>query len=127
MVSCSKEDYTTYINNNVNIPPNGSLTLNISLTTNLAAGQMRFVINWGADPRDLDSHLNTPEIEGNTHHIYYSNPGSATTAPYAALDHDYTQGYGPETMTIYNFFSGTYPILYLSNTQETEKSLAHRL
>ncbi|MBZ0242543.1 MAG: choice-of-anchor J domain-containing protein, partial [Bacteroidales bacterium] len=68
IVSCSKTGYSTYINNNVNIPPNGSLTLNISLSTNLAEGQMRFVINWGADPRDLDSHLNTPEIEGNTYH-----------------------------------------------------------
>lgn len=108
VVSCSKTGYSTYINNNVNIPPNGSLTLNISLTTNLAAGQMRFVLNWGANPRDLDSHLNTPEIEGNTYHVYYSYKGNANAAPYAALDYDYTNGYGPETMTIYDFYSGTY-------------------
>ncbi len=107
-VTCSKTDYITYINNNVTIPQGGSLTLNISLSSTLASGQMRFVINWGADPRDLDSHLLTPEIEGSTYHVYYSSPGSATSAPYAALDHDITSGYGPETLTIYDFFSGTY-------------------
>jgi PKD repeat protein len=107
-VTCSKPDYITYINNNITIPQGGSLTLNISLSPTLATGQMRFVINWGAEPTDLDSHLNTPEIEGATHHVYFSNPGSATSAPYAALDHDITTGYGPETITIYDFFSGTY-------------------
>ncbi|MDA3944038.1 MAG: PKD domain-containing protein [Bacteroidetes bacterium] len=107
-VSCSKTGYTTYINNQVAIPDGGSLTLNISLSTTLAEGQMRFVINWGPDPSDLDSHLKTPEIEGNNYHVYYSDPGSATAAPYAALDYDITSGYGPETITIYDFFSGTY-------------------
>jgi len=107
-VTCSKTDYNTYSNNQVVIPQDGTLTLNISLSPTLDAGQMRFVLNWGADPRDLDSHLNTPEIEGNTYHIYYSDQGSTTSAPYAALDHDITSGYGPETMTIYDMFAGTY-------------------
>ncbi|MDD4372763.1 MAG: PKD domain-containing protein [Bacteroidales bacterium] len=108
IVSCSKTGYITYVNNNVNIPPNGTLNLNISLSPILSSGQMRFVLNWGATPEDLDSHLLTPEIEGSTYHVYYSDEGSSTEAPYAALDHDDTDGYGPETVTIYDFFTGTY-------------------
>ncbi|MBZ0243629.1 MAG: PKD domain-containing protein, partial [Bacteroidales bacterium] len=107
-VTCSKTDYNTYSNNQVIIPADGQLTLNISLSPNLAEGQMRFVLNWGASPTDLDSHLLTPEIEGEQHHIAYYNEGSETSAPYAALDYDYVNGYGPETVTIYDFFSGTY-------------------
>lgn len=107
-VTCSKTGYITYINNQVNIPENGTLNLNISLSPTLAEGEMRFVLNWSDSPSDLDSHLNTPEIEGSTYHVYYSDQGSATSAPYAALDHDVTSGYGPETMTIYQMFSGVY-------------------
>ena len=71
-------------------------------------GEIRFVLNWGAKPQDLDSHLLTPEIEGSSHHIYYSNPGRATNAPYAILDTDDVDGYGPETITIKQIFEGTY-------------------
>jgi len=107
-VTCSKADFITYTNNQVVIPIGGSLTLNISLSPVLAAGSMRFVLNWGAEPTDIDSHLNTPEIEGQAYHIYYSNKGSATSVPYALLDYDITSGYGPETVTIYQMFGGTY-------------------
>jgi PKD repeat protein/uncharacterized protein YfaP (DUF2135 family) len=107
-VTCEKTGYLTYSNNQVIIPQDGTLNLNISMSPNLAEGNIRFVLNWGADPRDLDSHLNTPMIEGNTHHIYYSNKGSATSAPYAQLDHDITSGYGPETLTIYELYPGVY-------------------
>jgi hypothetical protein len=71
-------------------------------------GEIRFVLNWGAKPQDLDSHLLTPEIEGSSHHIYYSNPGRATNAPYAILDTDDVDGYGPETITIKQAFEGIY-------------------
>jgi len=107
-VVCSKTGYSTYTNNQVIIPQGGTLTLNISLSPALAPGSMRFVLNWGAVPEDLDSHLNTPVIEGQSYHIYYMNQGSATTPPYAALDYDVTHGFGPETMTIYQKFTGTY-------------------
>ncbi len=108
LVTCSATDFITYNNNQVNIPPDGTVTLDISLSPVITGNEMRFVVNWGAEPSDLDSHLRTPEIEGTSYHIYYSSQGSATSAPYAALDHDVTQGFGPETMTIYDFFTGTY-------------------
>lgn len=108
LVTCSATDYLTYQNTQVSIPENSQLTLDISLSPVLSGDEMRFIVNWGADPRDLDSHLRTPEIEGSAHHIYYSNQGSATAAPWAALDHDVTSGYGPETTTIYQFYNGVY-------------------
>jgi hypothetical protein len=91
-----------------------SFTYNFSMSPMLDGEQIRIVLNWGATPRDLDSHLLTPEIEGNTHHIYYSNSGSYNVAPYAKLDTDDTNGYGPETITINQLFAGTYTY-YIKN------------
>ena len=107
-VTASHEGYVTYSNSQVVIPDGGSLELAISLSPNLATGQMRFVLTWGELPTDLDSHLKTPEIEGNFYHVYYSDPGSANSPPYALLDIDDITSYGPETTTIYELFSGEY-------------------
>lgn len=107
-VSCTKIGYLTYSNSQVSVPQGGSLTLNLSLSPVLQEGNMRFVLNWGPLPTDLDSHMLTPEIEGNTYHIYYDDEGSILSAPYAQLDFDITTGFGPETMTIYQMKSGTY-------------------
>jgi hypothetical protein len=52
---------------------------------------MRIVLNWGATPRDLDSHIAFP---GN--HIYFASK----TGSDANLDVDDTDSYGPETITI---------------------------
>lgn len=69
----------------------------------------RIVLSWGADPRDLDSHLTGP-VAGSTNrfHVYYSNRGSLTVSPFAQLDVDVVTGYGPETVTIGQQTSGTY-------------------
>ena len=91
-----------------------SFTYNFSMSPVLEAGQVRMVLNWGATPPDLDSHLLTPDIEGSTHHIYYSNVGSYTAVPYAKLDTDDVNGYGPETITISQLFTGTYAY-YIKN------------
>lgn len=52
---------------------------------------LRIVLNWGAEPRDLDSHLVYPN-----NHIYFSN----MTGTDGLLDVDDTTSYGPETITI---------------------------
>ena len=91
-----------------------SFTYNFSMSPVLEAGQIRMVLNWGATPPDLDSHLLTPDIEGSTHHIYYSNVGSYAAVPYAKLDTDDVNGYGPETITISQLFTGTYAY-YIKN------------
>ena len=91
-----------------------SFTYNFSMSPMLEAGQTRMVLNWGPTPPDLDSHLLTPDIEGSTHHIYYGNVGSYTAVPYAKLDTDDINGYGPETITINQAFAGTYTY-YIKN------------
>ena len=52
---------------------------------------MRIVLNWGANPHDLDSHVVYP---GN--HVFFSQKNSAD----ANLDVDNTTGFGPETITL---------------------------
>ena len=70
--------------------PCRGLTYAISpVMTNLDG--MRIVLNWGADPSDLDSHLVYP---GN--HVYFSRKQGEQ----AMLDVDDTTSFGPETITI---------------------------
>lgn len=52
---------------------------------------MRIVLNWGASPEDLDSHIVYPN-----NHIYFDNMTGAD----AQLDVDDTTSYGPETITL---------------------------
>lgn len=55
---------------------------------------LRIVLNWGADPQDLDSHIAFPH-----NHIYFEHKqGNANADAY--LDVDNILGFGPETVTI---------------------------
>lgn len=92
----------------INVEPGANLTQDIAISPRVAAGNVRIVLTWGLTPRDLDSHLFTPSIEGRTYHIYFGSKGSTRTAPYAELDVDDTNSFGPETITIARFFPGTY-------------------
>ena len=100
--------YVTYSNNQVAITAGGTLTLNVSLSPQLTGGALRLVLNWGTSPKDLDSYLVTPAINGTPYTVSYSSQGNSTSPPYATLDHDVTEGLGPETITIHQFVSGTY-------------------
>ena len=64
----------------------------------------RIVLTWSIAPRDLDSHIWTPDGS----HVYFVSMGSELTAPYTQLDVDDTSSYGPETITIYQAQPGTY-------------------
>lgn len=55
--------------------------------------RIKAVLDWGATPYDLDSHV----ICG-THHVYFANMKSGGIT----LDRDDTDSYGPETVTIAN-------------------------
>lgn len=61
-------------------------------------------LTWGVAPRDVDSHLFTP----NGKHIYFSRKGSLLYAPYANLDVDDRHSYGPEVVTVRKMMVGTY-------------------
>ncbi|MBM7116224.1 tetratricopeptide repeat protein [Archangium primigenium] len=71
-------------------PCNGlTYALSPVMTQNLDG--MRIVLNWGATPADLDSHLVHPST-----HVFFSNQGGDL----ARLDVDDTTGFGPETITL---------------------------
>lgn len=107
-VTASATGYTNYTNSQVSIPEGDTLHLQISMSPALSEGQYRIVLTWGELPTDLDAHLKTPEIEGNTYHIYFDNQGSADSAPFAILDIDDTDSFGPETTTINSLYPGEY-------------------
>ena len=83
---------------------------------NLAQQSETFSIKltWGAAPSDVDSHLYTP----NGDHIYFDSEGYLTGQPFAQLDVDDTDGFGPEVITITRLMVGTYTYV-LHNYSET--------
>lgn len=88
----------------------GGLTnQNLSLSPS-GSNDIRIVLNWGATPTDLDSHLTGPDkaSPGTRFHIFYAQPGNLDSDPFAALDVDNTSGFGPETITITQQSSGVY-------------------
>ena len=92
---------------------------NFSLSPSLRG--LRLVLNWGANPKDLDAHLLTPRIDGVRYHIQYQNRyfGQTNRPPFAQLDADETSGYGPETITIASNAPGIYRY-YAHNYQEDQ-------
>lgn len=66
----------------------------------LSANECRIVLEWGATPSDLDSHLS-----GGGMHIYF---GAKSYLNIASLDVDDTTSYGPETITLFTEKDGTY-------------------
>jgi hypothetical protein len=72
-----------------------AVSLDFVLTPLLDTNQYRAVLTWGSEPRDLDLHLWTLNTE-----IYFGHKGSLDAPPYAMLDIDDLDGYGPETITI---------------------------
>ena len=62
-------------------------------------------LTWGENPSDLDTHLYGP----GDYHVWFSDLGSLNEAPFAQLDVDDTDSFGPEVLTITQFPEpGTY-------------------
>lgn len=74
---------------------------NLSITPELNADTIRIVLTWGANPRDLDSHVKGTLSGGNSFHVYFGHKsqydGDVETCN---LDVDDTTSYGPETITL---------------------------
>ena len=86
-------------------------TLNPNGESAIPTGDMRIVLTWGLNPRDLDSHLCGPRSDWNGRfHVYFSAMKYASEGTvHAFLDLDDTNSYGPETTTIYSMNQqGTY-------------------
>ncbi|MDE4454417.1 carboxypeptidase regulatory-like domain-containing protein [Psychrobacter sp. DAB_AL62B] len=74
------------------------------LTVSTENDNLSIRLTWGERPRDVDSHLLTPSGD----HIYYSNKGNLSSAPFANLDVDDTDSFGPEFVTVRNLMVGRY-------------------
>lgn len=77
---------------------------NFTISPQMAEGEIRIVLEWGASPRDLDSHLSGTTDAGDQVRVDFTQKtetnGEGQTI--AELDVDDTNGYGPETTTIYD-------------------------
>lgn len=110
-VTASAQGYSP-LQNAVNVVRNQTTVSNFPLSAVLVAPEMRIVLTWGANPRDLDSHLWLPA--SNPYHVYYSTKGSSSSFPWATLDMD-NRGLDPvndtgkpETISIKQPYVGKY-------------------
>jgi hypothetical protein len=92
----------------VEIPAGGSTTMDITLVPSAGSNEWRFVLNWGQDPWDLDSHLWVPLGGDDYYRVCFWDLGSTETVPYAQLDTDDVTGFGPETVTVLPHYEGEY-------------------
>ncbi len=69
---------------------------------------MGVTTTWGATPADIDSYLQGPTSFNTTFEVTYGSRGSLTSSPYAFLNTDDRDGYGPEIVTVSRWFPGTY-------------------
>ena len=71
------------------------------MTPTLSGNNYRIVLTWGANPRDLDSHVVGTLSNGNSFHTYYSHKSQYDgNTEVCNLDVDDTSSYGPETITL---------------------------
>lgn len=96
--------------------PDGSLASPLWLTRGTSEDavvfdrdfDLRVTLEWGENPRDLDAHLWTPSIQGEERHVWFANMGSLNSPPFAELDVDDTQSFGPENIRISEMKDGEY-------------------
>lgn len=78
------------------------------ISPELLAGSARIVLEWGAEPQDLDSYLIGESDSGGRVFVNYaSKAASHGGQTLAELDVDDMNGYGPETTTLYDL-NGVY-------------------
>ncbi|MEE9367965.1 MAG: hypothetical protein V3V05_03770 [Pontiella sp.] len=96
-----------YINSTglISVAASGSIGQNIVISPELNGQVARIVLQWGANPSDLDSHLRGPRPGGGNFHVSYSDD---YVEDCGELDVDDTSSYGPETITMLRLVAGTY-------------------
>jgi uncharacterized protein YfaP (DUF2135 family) len=57
------------------------------------------ILQWAAQPSDLDAHLSGPDGQGGRFHLFFGNR-TQPPVPYVSLDTDDVSSFGPETLTI---------------------------
>lgn len=74
---------------------------NFSISPILTSGEVRIVLEWGATPSDLDSHLIGTTANGKNIDVSYHNMSEKENGNVIAkLDVDDRNGFGPETITL---------------------------
>ena len=95
------------------------------MSDTVATNVYRAVLTWDSLPADLDAHVFT-DIDSTQYEIYYSQRGSDTSLPWVFLDHDETQGFGPETMTFAKVLDTCrYAVYNYSGSPDITNSHAH--
>ena len=110
-----------YVHESINITVRSGANVTLDptpLLPELPPGPIQFSLTWGEYPPDLDAHL----WNLGYWHVYHSDMGSLAGPPYASLDCDCQNGYGPETIIIADLMSGTY--LYAVNNSSSSHALA---
>jgi uncharacterized protein YfaP (DUF2135 family) len=82
--------------------------LRVALSPGLAAGQIRFVVTWGGEARDLDAHLEGPLPDNQRFHVFHKQKGDLASKEFVSLDVDDRDGEGPETITVLGVQPGRY-------------------
>lgn len=84
----------------------GSVSLDaVTMVSEPTSGSYRFILVWGENPKDLDSHLTGPDGSGGRFHMNWSSYEPTSSV---SLDVDDTDSYGPETTTISSLSNGMY-------------------
>ena len=91
------------------IAAGATTTFSTTLVPGTSSGNLTIILNWGAVPTDLDSHLVGPNSAGGRFHCFYA---ARTPVSYVSLDVDDVTSFGPETITVStlsgNFVAGSY-------------------
>lgn len=101
-------DHLESSSNVIIIPKKTKDNQDCTLTPILKEGEIRAILTWGNTPKDLDSHLVGPGLNGEKFHIYFRDKYYEPDGVYDKLDVDDTDGYGPETVSVYKGLDGTY-------------------
>lgn len=86
---------------NIIVQKGTTASQNGSISPIISGDNFRIVLTWGANPRDLDSHMVGTLSNGNSFHVYYGHKSHYDGAiEVCNLDVDDTTSYGPETITL---------------------------
>lgn len=106
----SKEGYVKTETNILAIGEETRTNQNATMSpVGLLEDDLRVVLTWGEEPRDIDSHFTGPTADGNRFHVYYSSKSYKDDYNDVSLDRDDVSSYGPETVTVIKQIeNGTY-------------------
>lgn len=108
-LTAQKDGYSTTSFNIIVVPNIIVVNQNASMSPIMEEGEYRIVLRWGANPRDLDSHLVGPTASGGRFHTWYGGKTFYENGELAVdLDLDDVDGEGPETTTIHCAQEGKY-------------------